>query len=155
MLSVSHAGLRGELGPFPDGHRHVSDVPPISQTIKTSSNNGSSTGGDAFADAFESALSGFGSEIIGEVAIAVDGDDPLAAAFMSSGAGQIRTSKPDAVQQEPPALPKPSAPTPPPPPSDNSKNEVESKFIVNSLNKAVFTFSYTRRICSSGWSPKQ
>ena len=89
MLSVSHAGLRGELGPFPDGHRHVSEAPPLSKPITTTSANNPTMGGDAFADAFESALSSFGSEIIAGDTITVDGDDPFAAAFMNSGAAQI------------------------------------------------------------------
>ena len=117
MLSVSHAGLRGELGPFPDGHRHVSEAPPLSKPITTTSANNPTMGGDAFADAFESALSSFGSEIIAGDTIAVDGGDPFAAAFMNSGAAQIRTSTPDTTKQD--------TPTPPPSLPETSKTQSE------------------------------
>ena len=120
MLSVTHAGLRGELGPFPDGHRHVIEAPPLSESISSTPTSNSSTGGDAFADAFQSALSGFGSETTTDVAIEMNGDDPLAAAFMNSGAAQIRTSTPDMVQQMPPSPPTPPVPSPPP---ENSEIE--------------------------------
>ena len=115
MLSVTHAGLRGELGPFPDGHRHVSEAPPLSKSITSASTSNSSTGGDAFADAFQSALSGFGSETTTDAAIEMNGDDPLAAAFMNSGAAQIRTSAPDTVQQVSSSVPTPPVPSPPTP----------------------------------------
>ena len=115
MLSVTHSGLRGELGPFPDGHRHVSEAPPLSKSITSASTSNSSTGGDAFADAFQSALSGFGSETTTDAAIEMNGDDPLAAAFMNSGAAQIRTSAPDTVQQVSSSLPTPPVPSPPTP----------------------------------------
>ena len=116
MLSVNHAGLRGELGPFPDGHRHVSEAPPLSKMAASASTGNSSVGGDAFADAFQSALSGFGSEMTAESAIAMDEGDPLAAAFMNSGAAQIRTSTPDMMQPNPVTQSKASVPAPPPPP---------------------------------------
>ena len=116
MLSVNHAGLRGELGPFPDGHRHVSEAPPLSKMAASASTGNSSVGGDAFADAFQSALSGFGSEMTAEAAIAMDEGDPLAAAFMNSGAAQIRTSTPDMMQPNPVTQSKASVPAPPPPP---------------------------------------
>ncbi|DAC23024.1 MAG TPA: hypothetical protein HA345_04525, partial [Candidatus Thalassarchaeaceae archaeon] len=113
MLSVTHAGLRGELGPFPDGHRHVIEAPSLSESISSTSTSNSSTGGDAFADAFQSALSSFGSETTTDAAIQMNGDDPLAAAFMNSGAAQIRTSTPDTVQQVPQSPPTPPVPSPP------------------------------------------
>jgi len=123
MLSVTHAGLRGELGPFPDGHRHVIEAPPLSESISSTPTSNSSTGGDAFADAFQSALSGFGSETTTtDVPIEMNGDDPLAAAFMNSGAAQIRTSTPDTVQQMPPSPPTSPVPSPPPP----EKSEIET-----------------------------
>ncbi len=126
MLSVSHAGLRGELGPFPDGHRHVSEAPPLSETITSPSTGNSSAGGDAFADAFQSALSGFGSEMTAEATIAMDGDDPLAAAFMNSGAAQIRTSTPDIMQQKSINQSNTTIVPPPPPPESSTNSPQES-----------------------------
>ena len=119
ILSVNHAGLRGELGPFPDGHRHLSEAPSLSEISTSTSTGNSNAAGDAFADAFQSALSGFGSNMTADAAIVIDGDDPLAVAFMNSGAAQLRKSTPDIMQQKPVNQSETSISSPPPPPPES------------------------------------